>query len=63
MPTDDNAQYEQYRRPTKRYSLPATMERIVPWAALCEVIRPYYPKTGNGRPLVGLERMLPMQFV
>ena len=36
----------------------ATMQAIVPWAALCEVIALHYPKPGNGRPPVGLERML-----
>ena len=35
----------------------------MPWAALCEVIEPHYPKAGNGRPPVGLERMLRMYFV
>ena len=63
MATDENAQYEQYRRPTKRDAFLATMEQIVPWAALCEVIEPHYPKAGNGRPPVGLERMLRMYFV
>jgi IS5 family transposase len=60
---DDNAQYEQYRRPTKRDMFLARMEQIVPWAALCEVIEPHYPKAGKGRPPVGLERMLRMYFV
>jgi transposase, IS5 family len=39
------------------------MNEIVPWQALCEVIEPHYPKAGNGRPPVGLERMLRMYFV
>ncbi|GAA0749388.1 hypothetical protein GCM10009107_20040 [Ideonella azotifigens] len=30
---------------------------------MCEVIEPHYPKAGNGRPPVGLERMLRMYFV
>ena len=60
---DQNAQYEQYRRPTKRDMFLATMEKIVPWAALCSVIEPHYPKAGNGRPPVGLQRMLRMYFV
>jgi IS5 family transposase len=30
----------------------------MPWRELCALIEPYYPKAGNGRPLVGLERML-----
>jgi IS5 family transposase len=60
---DQNAQYEQYRKPTKRDVFLATMERLVPWEELCGVIEPHYPKAGNGRPPVGLERMLRMYFV
>jgi len=60
---DENAAFEQYRRPTKRDMFLATMEKIVPWAELCSVIEPHYPKVGNGRPPVGLERMLRMYFV
>ena len=58
MAADESAQYEQYRRSTKRDVFLATMEQIVPWAELCAVIEPHYPKAGNGRPPVGLERML-----
>ena len=60
---DENTQFEQYRRPTKRDVFLDTMEKIVPWADLCSVIEPHYPKAGNGRPPVGLERMLRMYFV
>jgi len=63
MAADDNAQYEQYRRPTGRGACLATMEQIVPWSVLCEVIEPHHPKAGNGRPPIGLERMLRMYFV
>jgi len=63
MASDQNVQYEQYRRPTRRDVFLATMEQIVPWAELCSVIEPHYPKAGNGRPPVGLERMLRMYFV
>ena len=34
------------------------MDSLVPWAALCEEIAPHYPKAGNGRPPIGLQRML-----
>lgn len=63
MADDQNAQYEQYRRPTKRDVFLQTMEQLVPWVDLCSVIEPHYPKAGNGRPPVGLERMLRMYFV
>ena len=39
------------------------MEALVPWAQFCAVIEPHYPKAGNGRPPVGLERMLRMYLV
>ena len=60
---DQGAGFEQYRRATKRDVFLATMNEIVPWAELCAVIEPHYPKPGNGRPPVGLERMLRMYFV
>ena len=55
--------FENYRKPTRRDEFLKTMETIVPWAALCEVIAPYYPKAGNGRPPIGLERMLRIHFI
>jgi len=63
MAADDNAQYEKYRKPTRRDAFLATMEQIVPWSQLCSVIEPYYPTAGNGRPPVGHARMLRMYFV
>ena len=60
---DHGAGFEPYRRATKRDVFLATMNAIVPWQALCEVIQPHYPKAGNGRPPIGLERMLQMYFV
>ena len=55
--------FENYRKPTRRDEFLKTMEAIVPWAALCEVIEPHYPKVGNGRPPIGLERMLRIHFI
>jgi IS5 family transposase len=63
MAADQNDGFERYRRPTKRDEFLATMDSIVPWAELCAVIEPHYPKAGNGRPPIGLERMLRMHFV
>ena len=54
--------YEQYRKPTHRDEFLATIEAIVPWAALCEVIEPHYPRAGNGRPPIGLDRTLRIHF-
>ena len=55
--------FQAYRKPTRRDEFLKTMEAIVPWEALCEVIEPHYPKAGNGRPPIGLERMLRIHFV
>jgi IS5 family transposase len=55
--------FENYRKPTRRDGFLKTMEAIVPWAALCEVIEPHYPKAGNERPPICLERMLRIHFV
>ena len=63
MAEDQGADFELYRRPTKRDVFLATMEKVVPWEQLCELVEPYYPKGVGGRPPVGLERMLRMYFV
>lgn len=60
---DQNAGFERFRKPTRRDEFLATMNRIVPWAALCEVIQPHYPKGVGGRPPIGLERMLRIHFI
>lgn len=55
--------FEQHRKPTRRDEFLDTMSRIVPWEALCAVVEPHYPKKGNGRPPIGLERMLRIHFL
>ena len=40
---------------TRKQQLLAQMERVVPWAALVELIAPYYPEGKNGRPPFALE--------
>jgi IS5 family transposase len=52
--------FEHYRKSTRRDEFLKTMQAIVPWAALCEVIE---PQAGNGRPPIGLERMLRIHFI
>ena len=63
MAADVGAGFEQYRKPTRRDAFLQTMEAIVPWAALCSVIEPQYPKGVGGRPSIGLERMLRIHFI
>ena len=63
MAEDQNASFEQHRKPTRRDVFLDTMHKIVPWSALCAIIEPHYPKRGNGRPPIGLERMLRIHFI
>ena len=63
MAADQDSGFEQPRKPTRREEFLQVMDAIVPWAALCQVIEPHYPKAGNGRPPIGLERMLRIHFL
>ena len=55
--------FDKYAKTTRRAAFLAEMERVVPWAELCALVEPVYPKPGNGRPPVGLERMLRIYFL
>jgi IS5 family transposase len=55
--------FEVHGRATRKAEFLARMEGLVPWAHFCAVIEPHYPKAGNGRPPVGLERMLRMYLL
>ena len=50
--------FEKYRKPTRRDAFLGEMQTLVPWSELVALIEPHYPKAGNGRPPIGLERML-----
>ncbi|MDP3231112.1 MAG: IS5 family transposase [Acidovorax sp.] len=43
---------------TRKQELLAQMDLVVPWAALVELIAPYYPEGKNGRPPFALQAML-----
>jgi IS5 family transposase len=58
-----NSGFERHRKTTKRAEFLARMETLMPWAEFCALVEPHYPKAGNGRPPVGLERMLRMYFI
>ncbi len=48
---------------TRRERFLAEMDAVIPWADLRRVIEPHYPKAGNGRQPLGLEKMLRIYFV
>ena len=60
-----DAGFERHRKATRRDVFLAEMDKVVPWAELCAVIEPYYPKdpVGGGRRPMGLERMLRIYFL
>jgi IS5 family transposase len=55
--------FERYAKTTRRAVFLTEMERVVPWSALCVLIDPSYPKPGNRRPPIGVERMLRIYFL
>lgn len=56
--------FEKFRKPTRREKFLDEMNEVIPWAGLCEVIEPFYPKAkGAGRPPIGIERMLRIHFL
>lgn len=55
--------FEIKRKTTRKAEFLSRMDKLVPWAEFCAVIEPYYPKAGNGRRPIGLERMLRMYFI
>ena len=55
--------FERYSKKTRRAEFLEEMEQVVPWGKLCALIEPHYPKPGNGRPPIGVERMLRMYFL
>jgi IS5 family transposase len=65
LATQADAGFEQHRKATRRDVFLAEMDKVVPWAQLCAVIEPFYPKerADGGRRPVGLERMLRIHFL
>ena len=57
------ARFERYAKSTRRAVFLTEMDKIVPLVELCALIEPYYPKPGNGRPPIPLERMLRIHFL
>ena len=55
--------FEVHGRATRKAEFLARMDALVPWAAFCALIEPHYPKPGNGRPPIGIERMLRMYLI
>ena len=52
--------FELHGKTTRRAAFLAHMEALVPWSEFCGLIEPHYPRACNGRPPVGVVRMLRM---
>jgi transposase, IS5 family len=50
--------FERYTKKTRRAIFLEEMEQVVPWAKLCRLIEPHYPKPGHGRRPKELHTML-----
>ena len=48
---------------TRREQFLAEMEAVIPWARLLALIEAHYPKAGNGRQPLGVEKMLRIYFL
>lgn len=55
--------FERYTKKTRRAIFLEEMEQVVPWAKLCALVEPHYPKPGNGRRPKELEQMLRIYFL
>jgi transposase, IS5 family len=51
------------KKQTKREKFLSEMDRVVPWEELLALIEPHYPKAGNGRRPMPLERMVRLYFL
>jgi IS5 family transposase len=48
---------------TRRERFLAEMDAVIPWSRLLRLIEPHYPKAGQGRQPLGLEKMLRIYFL
>ena len=55
--------FDAHSKTTRKAAFLARMDKLMPWAALQSLIKPHYPKTGNGRPARSMQTMLRMYCV
>ena len=58
-----SASFDKHSKQTRRAKFLAEMDQVVPWREMCAVVEPFYPRAGNGRPPIGLERMLRLHLL
>jgi len=55
--------YDSKKKKTRREKFLEEMDRVVPWRELLPLISPYYPRAGNGRQPMPMDRMLRIYFM
>ena len=63
QPTFAALAYANKKKKTRREQFLEEMGQVVPWAKLLQVVEPHYPKAGQGRPPLGMEKMLRIYFM
>lgn len=58
-----DGEYASKRKRTRRETFLAEMEQVIPWTILLNLIEPFYPKAGNGRPPYPLRVMLKVHLM
>ena len=55
--------YDHKKKRTRREKFLGDMDQVIPWDDLLKLVRKHYPKAGNGRQPMPLERMLRIYFM
>ena len=62
-PTFARLAYDNKKKKTRREKFLEEMDQVIPWEELLKITRKRYPKKGNGRQPMPLERMLRIYFM
>jgi IS5 family transposase len=62
-PTFASLAYDSKKKKTRRERFLEEMNQVIPWSELLEIIKGHYPKAGNGRQPLPMERMLRIYFM
>ena len=63
QPTFASLAYDTKRKKTRREKFLGEMDEVMPWEELMKLVGEHYPKAGNGRQPMPLERMLRIYFL
>ncbi len=63
MTTFASLAYDSKKKKTRREKFLEEMDKVIPWEELLKVVRHEYPKKGNGRQPMPVERMLRIYFL